>query len=249
MRFFFLIILVNSFLSSCTSGSHEELFFNDVIESASKSSISGYVNLYDEGTFPMEDKSGMQIKIEELSSFSATTDKNGYFTLKDVPFGTYTLIYEKTGYGTYKKYQHKHYTSSTFITHSPSLGKKSTTQINNITAKVEGDSIALSFTTNYIGAENNKFYYIRYFLSSSPSVSDSFYSYYSPTLMIQKHNNALILTKSDLLNRGFHSGEKLYIKIYGDSYFSNVYDDPFLGKKIFPNLNRISFADSNFIVP
>ncbi|THV57558.1 carboxypeptidase-like regulatory domain-containing protein [Chryseobacterium candidae] len=202
--------------------------------------VSGYVNLYNESTI-MIDKSNMTVKIVGSSPvISAVTDTNGYFVLPDVPFGDLALSYEKSGFGTFKKLGIKHPAdgSSTIITATPSLGQISSTQITNLTVQLINSDIVLSITTNPSGSNADKRYF-RYFLSKDPNVSYLDYTYYSPGLTSQINPYKVTLTKNDLLAKGFLSGEKIYVKAYGDSFWSNEYDVPGL-LRIFPNLNSNS---------
>lgn len=213
-----------------------------------KASIIGSVNLYNEGTTKI-DNSGMTVKLEG-TGHSVTTDANGDFTLSDVSFGTYTLSYEKSGFGTFKKFdlEHKNTGSSTIITVTPSLGEISTTQVTVLTSSINGNDIEVSATTDPAGSNGNT-RYVRYFLSTNSNVSDKNYTYNSSGLVSKINPYTITITKNDLTNAGFSSGETVYVKAYGDSYWSNEYDDTSSGKKVFPNLNMSSANSVSFIVP
>ena len=94
-------------------------------DAVTTANIIGNVELFNEGTGngpEAVDNSGMIVKIDGgTAAISTTTDANGEFTLEYVPFGTYSLIYEKTGFGTYKKFnvEHTNSGSSTVITFLP----------------------------------------------------------------------------------------------------------------------------------
>lgn len=212
--------------------------------------IIGSVNLYDNGTNQI-DNTGMTVKIDGSSPMvSATTDIDGNFTLADVPFGTYTLVYEKPGFGTFKKFEieHTNAVSSTAIANSPSLGQMSTTQITNLETNLSGNDVIISVTTDPSGNSNNE-RYIRFFYSTSANVSDENYTNYSEGLISQINPYEKTLTSSDLSNMGFSSGATVYVRVYGDSFWSNEYDDPDLGRRVFPNLNSASANAVSFIVP
>ena len=217
-------------------------------EPITKANIIGSVNLYDEGVTQI-DNSNMIVKVEGTET-SATTDADGDFTLSDVPFGTYTLIYEKSGFGTFKKYdiEHTNTGSSTIIAENPSLGEISTTQITALESSVNGNNIQFSVTTNPAGNNSNT-RYVRYFLSTNSNVSNENYTYYSAGLVSQINPYLITLSQDDLISAGFSSGQTVYVKAYGDSFWSNDYNDPALGRKIFPNLNMTSANSVSFIVP
>lgn len=213
-----------------------------------KANIIGSVNLYDEGVTEI-DNSNMTVSIDG-TTFSASTDVDGDFVLNDVPFGTYTLIYEKSGFGTFKKFdiEHTNTGSSTIITENPSLGESSTTTVTDLTVSVNGNDVLVSITTDPAGSNGNT-RYIRYFLSTDSNVSNENYTFYSSGLISQINPNQITLSQSDLTNAGFSSGQTVHVKAYGDSFWSNEYDDPDLGRKVFPNLNMTSVNSVSFIVP
>jgi hypothetical protein len=213
-----------------------------------KANIVGSVNLYDEGTTQVVN-SNMTVKVEGTTpSISATTDANGKFTLSDVPFGTYTIIYEKSGFGTYKRFDLAHANSGTVITNAPSLGEVSTTQITDLEANVNGKDVILSVTTNPSGSNGNT-RYVRYFLSTDSNVSNENHTYFSPGLVSQINPKEITLSNNDLTNAGFSAGQTVFVKVYGDSFWSNEYNNPDLGRNIFPNLNMSTTNSVSFIVP
>lgn len=213
-----------------------------------KADIIGSVNLYDEGTTQIEN-SGMTVKLEG-TGLSATTDANGDFTILGAPFGTYALIYEKLGFGTFKTFnlEHTNTGSPTIITVTPSLGETSTTQVTALTASVNGNDVLISSTTNPAGNNGNT-RYVRYFLSTDSNVSNANYTYYSPGLVSQINPYEITLSQNDLSSEGFSSGQTVYVKVYGDSFFNNEYEDSNLGRKVFPNLNMTSANSVSFVVP
>ena len=213
-----------------------------------KANITGSVNLYDEGTTQI-DNSNMTVKVEGTTpSISATTDANGDFILADVPFGTYTILYEKSGFGTFKKFDIEHVNNATAILNTPSIGEISTTQITNLQANVSGNDIIISVTTNPAGSNGNT-RYVRYFLSTDSNVSSENYTYFSPGLVSQINPKEITLSNNDLTSAGFSTGETVFVKVYGDSFWSNEYDDLDLGRNVFPNLNMTSNNSVSFIVP
>lgn len=237
--------VLTALLMGCSSDGEDDL------TTPSSGNISGSVNLYDEGTTP-SDKSGMKVTATSATtSFSATTDANGAFSIPDVPYGTYTLLYEKSGYGTYKRFNLQHTdtgTGNTPISDTPSLGASSTTQIPNLESRESGGEIILSITTNPAGNNANT-RYIRYFLHSDLQVSSENYTFYSPGTVSRINPLDITLTQKDLIDAGFSSGQTVYARAYGDSFWSNAYEDPELGRFQFPNLNGTSSNFVSFVVP
>lgn len=233
------------FITGCDSGGDSDS------ENAKSGIISGSVNLYDEGTTAIDNSGMTVIAFDDTRSVSGTTDVQGNFTLNDVPFGTYTLMYQKNGFGTFKRFGLSHADTGTGITQLneiPSLGELSTTQVPNLEARVEGSDVFLSVTTNP-GGNNSNSRYIRYFLHTNTNVSNENYTYFSSGIVSRINPLELTLNAQDLINAGFTSGQTVYAKVYGDSFWSNHYEDPELGRTIFPNLNGTSANFVSFVVP
>lgn len=223
---------------------------DDMNDEATYANISGAVILYDEGV-NKTDNSGMTVKTEGSGTvFSALTNADGKFNIKDVPFGNYTLVFEKAGFGTFKKFDVKHTSadSPAILTETPSLGQKSTTQITGLTVNNSGGEIVISATTNPAGNAGNR-RYIRFFYSKSSTVSAESYTSVSQGMISQINPYALTLSKSTLNGMGFASGTTVYVKVYGDSFWSNEYTVPQKETKVFPNLNTVSANAVSFVVP
>lgn len=213
-----------------------------------KGNITGAVNLYTEGTTQIEN-SNMLVKVEGITpTTSATTNADGNFTIPDVPFGTHIITYEKPGFGSFKKFEVEHENNTTAITNTPSLGQISSTQVVDIQANVVDNHVVVSITTEPAGSLGNT-RYIRYFLSTNSDVNNENYLYFSPGLVSQINPKEISLSKNDLLDAGFSSGDTVFIKVYGDSFWSNTYHDPNLEKSVFPNLNMTTIDPVSFIVP
>ena len=235
----FILIL---FITSCSSN-------DDSPAAATRANISGSVNLYNESTNQV-DNSNMTVSVlGTMPLISAVTDAQGKFVLSNVPFGTYTLEYTKNGYGTYKKFGVVHGTNgqATALTATPSLGQVSTTSITGITASTSANQVVLSITNPGGSAANRR--YIRYFLSTSQSVSATNYSYYSPVFTSQINPFEKTILATELISAGFTSGQQVYVRAYGDSFWDNAYDSPEFNRRIFPNLNANTVPAATFIVP
>jgi hypothetical protein len=236
----FILIL---FITSCNSN-------DDSPAAATRANISGSVNLYNESTNQV-DNSNMTVSVlGTMPLISAVTDAEGKFVLSNVPFGTYTLEYTKNGYGTYKKFGVVHGTNgqATALTAIPSLGQVSTTSITGITANASANQVVLSISTNPGGSAANR-RYIRYFLSTSQSVSATNYSYYSPVFTSQINPFEKTILATELISAGFTSGQQVYVRAYGDSFWDNAYDSSEFNRRIFPNLNANTVPAATFIVP
>jgi hypothetical protein len=235
-----LLVIVGS-----TSCSKDE---DQTPEPITKANIIGSVNLYDDGTTQI-DNSGMTVKLEG-TAFSATTDNQGDFTLSEVPFGSYTIVYEKSGFGIFKKFDLEHTnTGSSTVVETPSLGQKSTTSITNLTVSSNANfPVIIGATTDPEGNQANT-RYIRFFFSTDPNVSHENYDSFLETFPVNISPYNLNLSQASLDALDFPSGSTVYVKCYGESYWGNNYSDPNLARDIFPNLNQNSAAAVSFVVP
>jgi hypothetical protein len=229
MKKLLLIFLPAVLLFSCNSS-------NDPDPVPTSGNITGSVLLFNESSGSVS-PAGMKVSVENLvPEKSALTNAEGKFTLENVPFGTYTLIYEKSGYGLFKKPEIEHKSTSTPITDSPSLGQLSTSTVTEFSATKSGTSIETSLTTSPAGNSSNR-RYVRYFFSDSPNVSATNYKGFSATFIVQDAPYTKIFTAADLTQIGISATVTVYIRAYGDSFFSNSYLDPVTKKTVFPNLN------------
>ncbi len=244
MKIRFSVVLALSFLLSCSSNNDNDNGTNPPDPTAAD--ILGSVNLYDEGTTQI-DNSNMTVRVEGTSK-SATTDAEGDFVLSDVTFGTLTLVYEKTGYGTFKRFNLQHANGNTIISENASLGEKSTTSITNLEASVEDGTISIATTIDPDASIGNT-RYLRYFFSTESNVSNEDYQAVLDALQAQINPYNLNLTTASLEALGFQSGQTVYVKCYGESFWSNQYDDPDLGTTVFPNLNMNAADAVSFVVP
>ena len=242
MKIFSIVVGLFLFIgvTSCVNDTND-----DSIDTAD---ILGAVNLYDEGV-NKTDQSGMSVRTDgTIPVYTTFTNAEGKFTLTDVPFGDYTLVFEKRGFGTFKKYNVKHTNTGTVLTETPSLGQKSTTQITGLTVNNSGGEIVISATTSPAGNAGNR-RYIRFFYSKSPAVTAESYTYVSQGMVSQINPYTLTLSKSTLTGMGFASGSTVYVKVYGDSFWSNEYAVPQNEMKVFPNLNSVSANAGSIVVP
>ncbi|MEI6060845.1 MAG: carboxypeptidase-like regulatory domain-containing protein [Bacteroidota bacterium] len=219
-------------------------------EPVTKANIIGTVYLYDDGTNLLPGD-GMIVNIDGSSPLiSAVTGADGSFVLADVPFGTYTLSFSKTGYGTFKRLAlvHSDMGGSTIVNPSPSLGQYSTTTITGLTSVPSTNMATLSITT--LPAPTSQVpRYVRVFFSKSAAVS--FYSYLKYTIVYKQMSNPanLDLHIKTLNEMGFSSGDTVYARAYGDSFWSNDYDNLLSGKREFPDLNSTTVPAVSFVVP
>lgn len=211
--------------------------------------INGSVLLFTEGSALAGTNAGMKVSVEGLGAqYSALTDAAGKFVLEDVPFGTYTLIYEKEGYGTFKRPAVEHKVGGTVLTDIPSLGQLSTTKVTDFKANPSGLSVQVIATTDPGGNTGNR-RYVRFFFSTQSSVSSTNYQAFSGTFISQENPFGRVFTGAELAALGLTPGTVVFIRAYGDSVFSNSYVDPVTKKTVFPNLNPTSAPAVSVRIP
>jgi hypothetical protein len=214
--------------------------------------IHGDLILYDESVNQVIDQGGMVVTVEGTSPVKvAASDTNGEFTILDVPFGTYDLSYFKEGYGVFKIFDIVHQDSTgapTVLLLVPTLGKLSSTQITLVETNATTADVTISSTLNP-PASNDEVRFLRFFYHTESTVSDKNYLSYSDITNSKLGIHQQTLTKMELNNMGFTSGTTVFVKVYGDSFYSNTYDDPESGLKVFPNLNQNSALAVSFVVP
>lgn len=245
MKRTFLLLLSLVFLAGCKKDDDPAV---DTVPNAAD--ISGSVFLYSEGTDRVAND-GMTVAVANVDpARSAVTDASGKFVIKDVPLGTHILTFSKSGYGTYKMFDIAHVKDdqTTAITTIPSLGAVSSTQVTALTANVSGGEVSIQATTTPAGSANSS-RYVRLFMHTAANASSVFYTAYSPTFVARINPYVKTYTKAELNAMGFASGTTVFVRVYGDSYWSNQFDDPGLDKRVFPNLNPNSAAAVSFVVP
>lgn len=223
--------------------------------------IKGTVNTYDDKGNALSDKSGVKVTIHcrgNDSTFTQTTDASGAYLFPIKSFGLYDVTYEKTGMGTYKYGASNYYNSGAptapNILPTVQFGSLSTTQITGVTyidATYNG-AAGMSYTLTVSPDPNtDSRAYFRCFLSTDSTVSSSNFSAYTSAVRSIISNNATAgFTRDELVtNFGFTTGQKVWLKVYGESVQTNEYFDEKIGHKIFPNLNGTSPAAISFIVP
>lgn len=207
--------------------------------------IIGNVNLFTDANLATTE-SGMTVTVEG-TSISALTDATGRFQLVDVPFGTYTLVYTKANFGTFKRSNLLHENAPTFMTGSNSLSEVSTTEISSASNAISGDTSIITLSTSPAASITDEKQY-RVFYSSDMAVSNTNFEHSNDARL--SANATPYLHKvlfTDLISMGYQSGQTVYCKVYGDSYFSNEYSEN--GVIVYPNLNAVTSTTMTIVIP
>jgi hypothetical protein len=213
--------------------------------------ISGSVLLFDDFQDSM-DKSGMVVTVLNTNPpLVDTTNSSGNYSFSSVVFGNYTLQFEKDGYGTFLV-TIAHVNECKLVTEVPTyyLGKTSTTTITSLSAETIAAHVEIDITINPSGTTEQPRYF-RLFFKNLNDVSKSSYDEESGLLFTNTNASSINLSIGELHGLGYLSGETVYAKAYGDSYYSNEYFDAsaFFPHTVFPNANIVTVQDVSFIVP
>jgi hypothetical protein len=239
----FVCILSLSLITSCGND-------DDPVPQPSKGSITGTVDAYDDKTTSIADRSGFTVALGSTGK-TATTDASGRFSFADVAYDSYDLTVSKTGFGTFKIFG-VNLQSTSLNVPTITMGSVSTTAVTSLTYNnnqyngVAGASYI--YSTSPAPTTTNRGY-TRSFLSTSNGVSSTNYTAFSAVRSNASNNVNGGFTADELYGFGFRTGQTVYLKMYGESLFSNAYLDPSTGKTVFPNLNSTSPAAISFIVP
>lgn len=218
-----------------------------------KANIEGAVNLYDEFGQSVSNER-MKINIEGNSfQFIAETEKQGEYLLQNVPYFTnYTILYQKTGFGTYKIYNYDHeYTGSVGVVDEiPNLSQISSAYTTALLINVNNDTV--NFQVSIAGGSENGERKLRVLFHSIPEISNAIYSHYTSKLTTTGNAQTIRLTKEMLEEIGLSSGTLYYAQVYGDSYYSNAYIDDYNMKHVLPNLgfnDDVAVPTATFVMP
>ncbi len=241
-KFLIVFIIFSVFLISC-----EEEEVAPVEDSVLKmANIEGAVKLFDEyGTADTQDR--MLVYLDGGTGyFWGETEKDGAFLIFNALYHVnYTIVYEKDGYGTYKKYGYNHeYTGNVgVISETPFLGKISSTTVSQLMVEAKEENVEFEVTLGSKETAGEK--KIRFLFHTVPVISHDIFSKYTSKFTMTNSHHTLILSKEYLQEIGLESGVKYYVQAYGASYYSNAYYDDINSKFVLPNLGY----DENSAVP
>jgi hypothetical protein len=224
---------------------------DDDNNNASLGKITGSVQVWNDKATSLADRSGVTVVINNLSNVSTTTAADGSFSFDNLPYDNYDFSFSKSGYGTFKYFGVSHSNSSTIMP-TIQFGAISTSTVSALTyvsnTFAGGPGVSYTFSMNPTPTSANRGY-VRAFLSTSATVSNTNYMAYSGLRSASNNNVTGGFTADELYGMGFATGQTVFIKMYADAYQSNVYEDPATGRDVFPNINSGSPAAISFVVP
>lgn len=233
-----LVLVIIFSVFSCKNG--EESTTTPEIKNGS---ISGSVDLKDEFGNQLPLDSGMMISaINATNLYAVFTDTIGNFLLDDIEPGTYTIIYTKDGFGTYKRFNVVVPSTGapTTLANTNILGQISTTLISALVANYDSANAKFNFPCIVNPAPSSSQQRgIRLFFGNSNLVSSSNYVYSPAQFWTAQTTNGEVenIDPSSLTSNGFNSGDSAWVIAYGESMVTNTYADSSSGNPIYPNIN------------
>ncbi len=218
------------------------------------------------------DASGIIITIENSNPvISTTTNSKGEINLSiDTALKSFTLIYAKPLYGTFKKYYTvsndslyqvrtsswdsnssliKRYVGWESIVEDLDMGLTSTVTVNSLQASIVNGQLKLTCnisTPNTQGETYVRLFYQRNLPFTSFATVLKNEKTMSGQLLVHNGSNVLDFCARCCLYgySGMNSGDTVYMTAYGDSFIDNIYKDIFTNQLVMPNINL-----SNHIMP
>lgn len=210
--------------------------------------ISGIAKLFTANGFGLSND-GLTVTVSNLDqSYSGVTNIDGLYTIENVPYGIHDLVFEKQGFGTYKRGDIVHTEAATFIEERDFLGMKATTSIDAIQIETSDTGLIISYRTNPPASDATP-KFARIFFHTSADVSDGIHTDFTNVIFTNRTPFRAVFTYEQIQQLGIPPGATVYALVYGESYFSNYYKDPEFGIDVFPNLNPNTVAPVSFVLP
>lgn len=252
LRILFLLLnfLSALFISSCSDD-------NGNPSLPTRGNLLGTIQTFDDKLVSANDREGVTVIASNLTgqTFTSKTDNTGRYTFNDLPFDSYQFEISKTGFGTLKIFGLSHIYDKdavSTIVQNITFGKISTTTVTGLTFKefILNNEIGVSFgySLSPVPTPSNKAFF-RYFLGTFADVSNTKFKARSEVLSFSSLSANTGFTREKLLEMGFAAGETIYVRMYGDSFVSNNWEDPTSGNEVFPNINPTTVAAVSFVVP
>lgn len=231
----FITIVISSILiilPGCDKNKENKYFQGNIV---------GFVKLTNEIGNEIDDKSGVNVSIDGLAN--TMTNNNGRFEFKNVPAGTYKLIYDKPGYGSHKRFSYQFIGGNV-----PALLDETTLyELPNI----EIQSLDISFKDDRINISgiisDTRAYRFHVFFNNSSDVSNLNYDYSFFTSRssgtITQFSNSI-----DVFDTPYTKGDKIYLVIYFYNYHDTGYFDFETEKHIYPSHKKASDVVSLILV-
>lgn len=217
--------------------------------------LNGEIELHGVRGELLTDMSGVKVVVEG-TSFSALTDARGKWKIKDLPAGTYILVYSKAGIGTTKRFGYQFvgggeaYAQPVRLSEAPIFG---ITDLTLSSIKVDTANRYTPRTATFAGKISPSVLQLAgqtiwFQIGSTAEIAMDWERSSRGTygqIPDGSKDFSITIDAGYLYNNGFKTGDTIYVAAYGGSGYPQVVDcyyDPILDVNIFPNHGSSSNA-------
>jgi hypothetical protein len=216
---FVLVIIV--LFSSCKKSE------DNPADAGNANTVTGFVELYDTVNVMMKSHTGVVVSASG-SSKQAITDQTGKFNLSIEESGTYTLTFQKGGFGSFKKYG----INTPATIEKLRLGQQPVRKMTSLGALKMNGTIKISFSVTT--AIKDPKGYIFYFntadnVSSAPGENVFALAVYADST----NNNTFIVDSTTIRRMGVRNSQMLSIIGYGFNSSAPTYVDMDLNRTVY----------------
>jgi hypothetical protein len=202
--------------------------------------IVGSVKFYDSLGSMLNDFSGIKIAVEGISpEINVTPNVEGIFTIENIPYGTYNLLYGGNGIGLYKNYSVKVAGWAAPVILDPiRLYQTVKNPVTSFEIKaIVGDNLWISGLAKLSTGHCNNFHI---YVSDSPDVSNVNYKFRANDGVFDSEKE-MDFSAGPLDYYGFEKGSTVYVVIYGAAANGqSLYTDINTGKTVVPSVSNPS---------
>jgi len=216
--------------------------------------MSGFIYLVDQNDSLLANRSGAVVTIGG-TNFSATTDSTGKWTISNVPTGTYTITFAKSGYDSFLIPSQQFVGGGSLSLPDLYLVQKQTFQVTSETVK---DSLIQAYNENVLSVidsisepEYTTGKRVAIFIGTTPSVSSNpaTYEYSLVPQEVGVKWISRLFSRQELVSAGLPSGSTIYFISYGESEYASTYRDTATGRSVYCGLSYTPSKVVSAIVP
>jgi hypothetical protein len=200
--------------------------------------LYGQVSLHDDDSSRIVDNSGVQVSVQGMD-YAATSGTDGWWRIVGLSTGTYTLVFSKPGYGTYKHFGFQFVGGDSLFYGWANLGNIARYYVTTFAASIGSDSVVHLTGTVSSPGRFGVARYVVVFIDTIATVSSTRYSFTLSSNISSSTTFGLNESASDFaLFYGVRSGSTLHCVAYGvGTAGAVVYYDPTLRNEIFATLS------------
>lgn len=190
--------------------------------------LQGYIVLNDTTGYRYSDRSGVQVSIDS-TSYSTMTDSRGWWQIANVPPGTYDISVTKTGFGYSKVKEFQFVGDGEVSLPYIHIGNPPTFPLHIYSVDIAADKIYVdvkALSVDY--SAKGVLLVVSADSITSPTNNLNMIEAHYRSLMFDPINQTKLQIRFDHLNeKGFGSGEKVFIHAYGLGDIDMMYPDQY----------------------